>query len=292
MKKLKEFVTDDIIVLKNYLSMSDEDKAMELISIAPYILDEFIDIFEKYADENDLPELVQLANDYEWDSIWDNYIEDSPELKSMLTVGIMNKGFAFDIDENEQPTWYYLDYRDIIKNQWLIHFTDDAYGIVKDGFTGLVSDFTKLGLTTRIGKDSYHRDGDAGFGFCYLLSDFEKYGKNRHAWKYGSEAVVFRASGVRVWHHGDEEYQVIFKSDTVTDIVAIEKGADGEHYIQGKGRDNAIRIGELSALAHWIPDNYGQYRNALITNEKGRKIAETNTAIDEYNQLFKEVIVK
>jgi hypothetical protein len=37
-------------------------------------------------------------------------------------------------DPSNYPSWFYFDYRGIVKNQWLIHFTDDAEGVTKDGF--------------------------------------------------------------------------------------------------------------------------------------------------------------
>jgi len=269
---LKEFIVNDISQLKKYLEMSDEDNGIDLLNHAPYILDTYVDnikdIIDSFGDDSN--ELNDFLDDMEWTDvipILKKYRNNS-EVKNLLKkIGGANP-FILDIEPKDIPSWYFLIRASIVKNQWLIHFTDSATLIEKRGFDNLVSDLSRLGLTRYSQIDMSQRSKN-GYGFSYLLSDYIKYGKSKgeslEPWKYGKEAVIFRASGLRCYHRTDEEYQVIFKGDTAKDLILIRYDDKTKQYFIKSKKTNEIIIknASLEKLVDWIIKNYDQYRGHI-----------------------------
>jgi hypothetical protein len=158
-----------------------------------------------------------------------------------------------------------LDDDKIVKNKWLIHFTNNAEEIAREGFTKGVNDITKLGLTTRL-SDIDKQFG--GYNFAYLLGDYVKYSREMYSgYKYGKEAVLFRASGIKTNHSGDREPQVIFYGNTAKNIIPIKKTNKGEYGEYGiyDMRDGKLLYenNNLSKVVNWVVKNYDQYRSRL-----------------------------
>ena len=122
-----------------------------------------------------------------------------------------------------------------------------------------------LGLTTYHSFDKK----SGGYNFAFTLNDYERYGKNRsfgsyRGWKYGKEAVMFHASGVKTWHWGDEEPQVIFWGPSARDIVLIEN-LEGEWGVTNGNTGRVIYKSErLPDVEVWVVNNFNQYRHVLL----------------------------
>jgi hypothetical protein len=255
-KILNEYVTRDIVSLKDYFSMPKSSKMKYLPYDYYYFFDDFLDetdtYFERPTDEtyDDIDLIYWLENN---DS--ETYNKFAQYLFDKITY------HELPIPDAEYPAWcFYDDKPEIIKNQWLIHFTDDAYGIAKNGFKYGVDDMTKLGLTTNL-SDFEKEYG--GYNFAYTLNDFKKYGKYSHrksGYKYGDEAVIFRASGIKVWHYGDEEPQVIFYGNTAKNIIPIISGENSNFGIYSKNDRLLYENDDLPKVVEWIINNYQQYR--------------------------------
>lgn len=84
------------------------------------------------------------------------------------------------------PSWFVLSKPQIVKNQWLIHFTNNAEAIAGGGFKHGVSDLTRLGGALSNAIDAKRATGK--FNFAYLLSE----SNFREGLKYGHEAVVIQ----------------------------------------------------------------------------------------------------
>ena len=268
---LNEFIVQEISWLKQYLNLSDDEKAEEILYSFSYLIDYFTDDIIYIAKRNNDEEMLSLIEEYEWDDVvthllnGEEYKEISNEIKEKVLIRLQSWSARGDIEYQEIPSWFYLEDPKVIKNQWLIHFTKDADILAKEGFNYLIDDVTKLGLTTLISKSSYDRS-KKGYGFSYLIDDFEKYGKsvkNKSLWKYGKEAVLFRASGVRCWHNSDREYQTIFKGDTVRDIIPLTRD-DIDFVIYNKKTGNQIfKHYDLRVVVEWLLKNYDQYRKVI-----------------------------
>lgn len=251
---LKEFLTNDGLSLIRYFSMSKEDKLNYLPHDYPYLIGKFIK-------ENNIPIKIE-GEAYEF---VDELELKHPKIYDEFSIWLYNmiKHHHLGIPDSEYPAWsYYDDKPEIIKNQWLIHFTDIADPIVKDGFKFGVSDANKLGLTTHL--DDFEKQY-GGYNFAYTLTDYIKYARaNSKKFKYGDEAVLFRASGVKLYHYGDEEPQVIFYGNTANNINAIVRGENAEWGIYNKiGNRVLFEDDNFNKVVNWFIKNYDQYRKIL-----------------------------
>lgn len=276
---INEYITNDEIYLRDYLSMPDSAK----LAYLPY---EYYYFFQDFLDETDydfeMPKET-IPSDYvdepdEEVDMFDNEIElitwleynDKKTFNSFAEY-LLNKinNYTLPISDSEYPAWSYFDDKPtLIKNQWLIHFTDNADDIAREGFKYGVDDMTKLGLTTHLGEfDKKY----GGYNFAYLLNDFSKYAKGNYSrgkYKYGKEAVVFNASGIKVWHYGDNEPQVIFYGNTARNIVPITSGENNDYAIFGKNGRVLFEHDDLETVVYWLIRNFEQYRKSLYGNIK------------------------
>jgi len=256
-----EYLTKDSVSLYHYLKQPGKEKKKYLYEMYPYL-------FEKYADKYDL----DLEIDYDNPEDVIDFLSRNPKLKKdfneYLYKGIID--FNLPIDDSDYPAWsFFSDNPQIIKNQWLVHFTSDSLNIYKEGFKYGVEEIDKLGLTTRL-ADIDKRYG--GFNFAYTPYDCSKYSRDRHGYKYGEEVVIFKASGVRVLHYSDQEYQTIFYGDTATNINSITQGENG--WGVESNIDSSIILYEnedLDKVIDWFINNYDQYRKHL-RNPYGRNV--------------------
>jgi len=273
---LTEHITNDVIWLKKYLSATEAEIKQYLPEEFPYFFDDFL---YDTGIEFEKPKESRRSNyQGEPDEEVDMFDGDDSEL--MVWLSNNDRGvykayaeYLYDkissndlhIPDNELPAWVYFDNKpSIIKNQWLVHFTEDADDIAEKGFIYGVDDMTKLGLTTNLGK-FYKQYG--GYNFAYTLNDFKKYAKRSYihggGYKYGSEVVMFRSSGIRTWHNGDEEYQVIFFGKTATNIIPIGSGEDKEWGVRSKSGRILFEDDDLEKVVYWVDANYQQYRKSL-----------------------------
>ena len=118
----------------------------------------------------------------------------------------------------EAPSFLFFDPPKVLRNTWLVHFTNDADAIERKGFRHGIDDPMRVGLTTHFGKAA---KAQPGYTFAFRPEDV-----NRYAWKmgrpkYGKEAVVFRADAVLAYHTSDEEDQAIGWGPEAKDIRAV-----------------------------------------------------------------------
>ncbi len=169
-------------------------------------------------------------------------------------------------DPTQAPSWSYFSTPSLVRpDVWLIHFTEDARSIQEEGFTRGVNDVTQLGLTTFL-SDTEKDFGGYAFAFVANSRDARNAGQ-----KYGSQAVMFRAVGVKAYHNGDDENQVIFWGPSVdpTGIVALTPDPDTGDWcvvaygrMQDRGRSCAFR-GPLARAISWVEANHAQYARHL-----------------------------
>jgi len=264
---LKEYLTHEGVGLMRYFSLTDAEKIEYLPETYPYeyLFNDFLE--ETDTDYNGSQYTDSDGNDIPNDEEFDIYSVPEPikrKYGSWLFKQIINH--SLNIEDSEYPAWSYFDRPTLIKNQWLIHFTEDADSISSKGFIYGVDDIDKLGLTTHL-SDFEKKYG--GYNFSYLLSDFIRYGKTNRSWqtqeyKYGKEAVIFRASGVKLWHHTDEEPQVIFYGKTATNIIPITSGDDTKYAVHSsKNGEELYGSDDMENIVNWIIKNYTQYRKHL-----------------------------
>lgn len=189
---------------------------------------------------------------------------------------------AYYGEYNELPSWMTMDFKGLVKNQWCIHFTSDADNIAKYGFTGGTEEIDSLAYT----EAGQEKDGE-GYDFAFLIND-----RSVDFNSYGDEAVIFRTSGVEVYHYGDEQNQVVFWGRYAKDFIPIYLDYDDDEWkIYGR-RGQVLMSGTPSELAQWATNNVAQYRRQILFGKNGRK--NYQESIDKYLgtiKLIKEEIV-
>lgn len=264
---IKEYLSQNMLYLKDYMTMSDDMKKSSLPEEFYWYFDSFL--VEKdidftpptgYVDVNgeDIGEQLEGIELVEW---VENHNKPLINEFANYLFGKINDG-TLDIPDADYPAWSFFDYRGLIKNQWLIHFTKDAYSISKEGFKYGVDEMGKLGLTCHL-SDFEKKYG--GYNFAYTIQDYVRYAKSghygRYTFKYGNEAVIFRASGIKLWHWGDEEPQVIFYGNTAKNIIPITGGENAEYGVKSsKTGAKLFESDDFNSVVNWIIKNYDQYR--------------------------------
>ena len=110
-------------------------------------------------------------------------------------------------DPATAPSCLFFDTPTILKNAWLIHFTDHANAIARQGFTRGLDDPRSIGLTTHFTSRAKTKPG---YVFAYRPEDVRRYAfRSSGSTRYGREAVLFRADAIVAYHHSDEEPQAI-----------------------------------------------------------------------------------
>jgi hypothetical protein len=262
--QIKEYINSDMIRIKDYFTMSP-DKKME------YLPKEYYYMFNDYISDTDTD--FEYPKGYNMDNP-----TDTDEFELIKWIGKYNmelyrnfskylydkiQNFTLPINTAYYPTWaFFRSDVKIIKNQWLIHFTNSAKDIENSGFKYGVKDYTMLGLTLLLG-DFEKEYG--GYNFAFRLESFQHtkrdyYDEYTDEYSYGKEVVIFRASGIEGWHNRDGEYQVLFYGNTAKNIVAVTKGDKKRWGIRGKSGRILFEDDDLDVVVKWFVKNYNQYR--------------------------------
>jgi hypothetical protein len=166
-------------------------------------------------------------------------------------------------DPAEAPSTAHFDVRNkklLDRETWLVHFSDRAHDIARNGFTIGMDQMDQLGLTTWF-KDAAKKYG--GYNFAFLADSRDAiYAAYKH--KYGSDAVLFQNSGVHVHHWGDEEDQVIFWGRDVNpaDIVLLSRDGDVWTVNSIDGRRDPFQ-GKYQECVDWVMKNHRQYQSVI-----------------------------
>jgi hypothetical protein len=256
LQMINEYLVNDVIRFKKYLESPKSLKKKSLPHKYYYLFDDFIletGYKFKGSKENDGDKIIS------W--IENNDKKAYEEFAEYLYNKIEDE--TLPIEKRKYPAWRWLKSPEIIKNQWLIHFTDYAKEISKDGFKYGAKNLDDLAATTRLSK----ADKEAGgYNFAFSIDDFPKYYSYYTNYgllpKYGPLAVLFKASGIRVWHEKDQEYQVIFYGREATDIIPIVFGEKNWAIFDKDGRV-LFENDDLDRVVKWAIDNYNQYRKKI-----------------------------
>jgi hypothetical protein len=260
MAKLQKFFeylnNENTFYLYKYLKTSEED----LIESLPY---EYSYLIEDYFSSMDVDPTDKLGDmePYEYvDYLFEEDKEVFGSFAKWLFDGVNSRNLG--IPDAEYPSWSFLTYRGIHKpNEWLLHFTTHSamHDILKlNKFSLGTQDMTKLGLTTHYSDESKKY---GGYNFGYSIQDAIQYNRSAERYGDGESIIMFKASGVKAWHSGDEEYQTIFDGSSVRDMTGLTKNYAGDWVIFGY--DDLIKKENWWELAKWIEKNYDQYRKML-----------------------------
>lgn len=228
-------------------------------------------INERWGDDQ-----VKLSDDYPYDIESDN-IDTEGLLKYMNEEprGFDNLVSYFQHNIEGNNTSQLMEYQKPLINKWFVHFSNNADSIFTKGFKYGNEDPTKLALTNA-GDIKGKEYGD--YLFAYELDDVNKYAYSEHGrsnnFKYGDSAIVFIGSGIKFYHHGDVEPQVVFDKKSPNGCFLIKKSDPerederGEKWIiYGHNKNNKYNKyivlaskEKFSDALDWCETNYSQYK--------------------------------
>jgi len=256
---IKEYLEkDNNLPLYKYFkwasTASSCEKARDLAYSCSYYIEEYIEkIYYRYS------EFENLLNDCEFDYEDESLIE---MFCNMLEENNLCDHFVSEmqsiVDYYELPSWCTMDFNRVVKNEWCIHFGSDSENIAREGFTGGTPEIEHLAYTNAGAQKS-----SAGYDFAFLIND-----RSVDYNEYGDEAVIFRTSGVEIYHYGDNQNQVVFWGPNVKSFIPIHQD-NGDWVVYGKNGQVLVRCGRPSEIALWATENLPQYRKQIMTGKNG-----------------------
>lgn len=254
-KSLDEKYTSDNSALLRYMKDAEFDPYAHWHEVADWL--------SRHGEEDDFQALAGV--DYIDE---DELVDLEPDVFYQLPPA-RQKEIASDVidavmanDPASAPTWAHMSLskdRLLPRTTWLIHFSDDAESIARNGFKYGIDQMDRLGLTTWLGKSEKNY---GGYNFAFEATSRDAL----RGEKYGRDAVLFMNSGVKAYHYGDEESQILFMGKDVdpNDIVLLRQ-AEGDWQVVPKvdiGREAVFR-GALPQAIKWVMQNWTQYRRIL-----------------------------
>jgi len=267
-KLLNEYISQDMIYLKDYFNMPEIQKKKYLPHEYPYEINNFLIDFSydndfefTYPKDSVDVDGEDTGNELEGYELVEWIEKNNPKLYNAFADWLYKKinDFSLDIPDFDYPAWAFFDSPELIKNQWLIHFTNNADNIANNGFVYGVNDINKLGLTTHLG-DFEKKYG--GYNFAFTINDYRRYYNNKFG--YGKEAVIFKASGIKLYHNSDMQQQVIFYGNTANNIIPITAGENRRFGIFNKKNGRIIYENDnFNKVVDWVINHYIQYKNKI-----------------------------
>lgn len=255
---------------------SDEEKAYDLAANCPWYMTSYVDELKTEIDEDEIPPIDG-----------DNSSDVRTFVDLLVEYGKCDEFIdwvQYYGDYSDFPSWMTMEFMSVVKNEWCIHFTEYSDDISKEGFTQGTPDLERLAYTNAGGFKA-----QSGYDFAFLVNDGNVDFNN-----YGSEAVIFRTSGVLVWHHGDGQRQVIFYGPNVKEFIPIKYDSSEGWVIEGKHYQILKAADKPSELVKWVMDNLPQYRKEIMTGKSGYIPKRYNpvTQKSEPYSLFKNESIK
>ena len=260
---LNEYLDNNWMVpLRAYMSMSTYDKAWDTACSSPYSFktwcenqDDVVEYIDSLVEKGELEDNI-------WD--WDDYefSETVSELvfKNERWCEEFLEDAKYTNDGYEMPLYLSSDYEGEVHNEWLIHLTNNMYEVSRGGFNVGIEDYNDLAYTPDRGGTKWKYG--PGYNFAYLASD---------AWRakdYGTDCVLFQASGIKIYHYGDQETQVIFYGPSARNLIPIYRDKQGyycEWRVESCQNGNVLyQSDKLGDVVDWCINNFAQYQKHLV----------------------------
>jgi len=145
-KPIIETITHQILQLKDELTLSQDEQYEQ---VARQATDNVVEDFFELSNGEDPREFIETL--------------ETTDKKEFRRFGehIYNGLFG----ESYAPPFMFMEFQKLFKNEWLVHFSDNAYNIYNHGFNIGVPEYetNKLGLSTHF--KSQHPE--PGYNFAY-----------------------------------------------------------------------------------------------------------------------------
>lgn len=232
--------------LVDYFEKSIEEKEEEL----PEFFDKhYPNILENWSMENS-SYFLEL-DDYDTEEeAYENiiYPEASNELignakkayKEFLigVVDNISNNNPYDLDYSMLPLYVTYNYEGDAEDEWLVHFTgndENIQFILNDKCFRGISNMDNLAITAT--ADEWVEDG---YCFAFDLQNIQ-YNFRDGGSKYGNSGILFKSSGIKLHHNGDDEIQVVFIGNQVNNMIPFWYDSDTKEFYN---KNNTIRTKE------------------------------------------------
>lgn len=168
----------------------------------------------------------------------------------------------------DEPPYLNMDYGGVKKSGWLIHFTDNPKNIADQGFKYGFDDLSFRGLSVTTHFTEQHRLKHPGYNFAFDAEDARSLGSG--IGKYGRHAVVFWGAGVKTYHYGDEEKQIVFWGPSINKNMIFPVFSNNGSWTIEDARGRTLKTtDDIMGCIEWIQVNWRMYQQ--IQQEYGSK---------------------
>lgn len=252
---LREVYSRDTRFLYHYLRGDFDVYALDPRVFVEFVWNE-VDPEEYGAEDGDvlLQNWLQTEDYYELadkGGFWDRYYEHVPEevrdaFENAVSSGQYEEALYDGFGNFTHTAFDRRNAKHLKRLTWLVHFSDEAHRIAANGFRFGTDDVSWLGLT------KFHSKKFPGYNFAFeaLSREADEAARTK---KYGRDCVMFQNSGVRAYHWGDGEDQVIFYGPDVKPerIILIEHNPyGGELYQNYLDKSNSYDYSRLNDPAY------------------------------------------
>lgn len=277
---------DYMLPLKQYMNMSEDEKACECAYMCPWHLidfmelrDDFFELVEGMRQNGDLPE-----------DLWDmDSVDISEHIGPLFRTTLKNFSgqyidYVMSSGGKDMPLFVIADYVKEVHNEWLVHMTNNYQGVWHEGFS-IGVDVNDLAYTPGRGTTKFKHG--AGYNFAFNASRADEAENSC----YGDYCILFQASGIEIYHHGDEQYQTIFYGPSAKNLILILR-PDYGNYAGMWCIEDELRSGnylchfeDLQDAVYWAIKNYAQYTSHL-TGRGQQKRFDTNKKRDKNEKWY------
>lgn len=116
------------------------------------------------------------------------------------------------------PPFLTFSYEGDVNNEWLCHFCSEfetVKNIINDKHFLGIDDIDHITITAVNDNEKIPN------GYCFAYDIDDTYYNFAIGIKYGTNGVIFKSSGVKLFHSGDDEMQVIFIGNTAKNMVGF-----------------------------------------------------------------------
>ena len=260
---IKEYLEKDYnLPLYKYFkwatTATDFEKVEDLIYQCGYETKQYIAKMARQVEEFE-PLRLELIKDE--DMIYDD--EFVGNIANIIVNNNLTDAFIYYLqtvsDPYELPSWLFMDFNRVVKNEWCIHFGADSYSIAREGFTGGTEEIEHLAYTGA-GRQKSH----AGYDFAFPLGE-----RDIDNNEYGDEAVIFQTSGIEVYHSGDSQKQVVFWGPNAKNFIPIKYDRNVSEWCIYGMNNQVLKSGEPSEILNWVLNNLPQYRKQIMAGKNG-----------------------
>jgi hypothetical protein len=134
------------------------------------------------------------------------------------------------------PLYVTYTYEGDAEDEWLVHFTHDdetLESILNDKCFHGIPNIDHLAITAM--SEEWVEDG---FCFAFDLQNVYSNFRDGDGGHYGDRGILFKASGIKLYHNGDNEIQTVFIGDQVSNMIPFWYDSKTKEFYN---RDNSIR---------------------------------------------------